>query len=187
MIINRDVKHEGDRMQLEFEYIQKWLIGDKGIDVGCGTNRLSMEILAIDQQPDRRYSHCDLVHNCHDLEIKTPFAFSGKEFTFVDNELDYIFSSHCLEDFEDIHAVFKNWWKKIKPNGYMILLLPDMENGRYPKVGEFNGNPSHRTDVGEKYIKEMLYTLDLQFEIVQCDTIPHNVSCTIDIVIKKIK
>lgn len=176
-------------MQKEFTYIEKWLIGEKGIDVGCGTNRLSMEILAIDQQPDRRYSHCDLVHDCATLDGIKPFDFSGKKYEFIDNEFDFIFSSHCLEDFENIESVFYAWWRKLKPDGFMILLLPDMEGGRYAKVGEPNGNPSHRSNVGKNFMLNVLEKLkaekSIDYEVVQVDTIPHNVSCTVDIVIQK--
>jgi predicted SAM-dependent methyltransferase len=190
-----DVKNEfGDRMQKEFTYIEKYLYtevnGQKrfknGVDVGCGTNRLSPGILSIDAQGDPRYSHAMLVHDCHDLNI------------FNNNVFDFIFSSHCLEDFSDIYIVFENWWQKIKPYGMMILLLPDMNNcncvfckgkSRYPKVGEANGNPSHKTNITKKYIHDMLQSFaernKIKYKILQEDTIPHNESCTIDFVIQK--
>lgn len=172
-------------MQKEFTYIEKFLRTPdgkryaNGIDVGCGTNRLSPDIPSLDQQPDLRYAHAQFVWDCATLDL------------FADGVLDFIFSSHCLEDFEDIPKVFMNWWKKIKPSGLMILLLPDMETGRYPKVGDSNGNPSHRTNTGKMFVEGMLDKLQkdgiLRFEILQCDTIPHNESCSIDFVIRKIQ
>lgn len=172
-------------MQKEFEAILKFTIG-KGVDIGCGTNRLSPDILAIDQQADKKYASADIVHNCHDLEIKQVMELRGHVYTFQDNELDFIFSSHCLEDFENIPDVFMAWWKKIKPNGLMILLLPDMEGWRYPKVGAPTGNPSHKTNVGKEYITNMLVSLPIKYEMIQSDTIDHASSCTIDFVIKKL-
>lgn len=184
----------GDRMQPEFKYIEKYLFteinGQKrflnGVDVGCGTNRLSNDIVSIDIQGDPRYASAQLVWNCHDLDI------------FNDEKLDFIFSSHCLEDFADIPDVFCNWWRKIRPNGLMILLLPDMEDcdckfckgkSRYAKVGNKKGNPSHRTNVGKNFITKMLSDLHekgkINYEIIQQDTIEHNKSCSIDFVIKK--
>lgn len=177
--------------QKEFEkYLKKWTIKDNrymnGIDVGCGTSRIDNMIVSIDQQSNYSYAHAQLVWNCHDLEI------------FSDNKLDFIFSSHCLEDFEDIPVVFLNWWKKLKLDGFMLLLLPDMENcncefckgkSRYPKVEE-GGNPSHRTNVGKKFMNDMLKKMNdegkIKYEILQQDTIAHNESCSIDFVIKKI-
>lgn len=178
--------------KIEFEkYLKKWVIKDNrflnGIDVGAGTSRIDDMIVSIDSQSDYRYAHAQLVWNCHDLEL------------FHDNKLDFIFSSHCLEDFEDIPVVFLNWWKKLKPNGLMLLLLPDMENcecehckgkSRYLKVEE-GGNPSHRTNVGKKFMLDMLRKLfedcKIKYEILQQDTILHNESCSIDFVIKKLE
>jgi len=168
-------------MQFEFQHIEKWLMKDgrygNGVDVGCGTNRISDQIISIDQNPNWAYAHAQLVHDCKDLEI------------FADGALDFIFSSHCLEDFSDIPSVFVAWWKKLRVDGLMILLLPDMESGRYAKVGDPHGNPSHRTDVGKKYINDMLNKLagegKIKFEMIQEDTIPHEKSSTIDFVIRK--
>jgi predicted SAM-dependent methyltransferase len=165
----------------EFEkYMKKWTIRDNrftnGLDVGCGTCRIDDMIPSIDQQGDYRYAHSQFVWNCINLDL------------FNDNVLDFIFSSHCLEDFEDIGGVFHNWWRKLKPNGLMLLLLPDMEGGRYPKV-EQGGNPSHRVNTGKNFILTMLETLKdkdmIEYEVLQCDTIPHNESSSIDFVIRK--
>jgi len=174
-------------MQKEFEYIKNYING-KGIDIGCGTNRLSNDILAIDQQPNKQYAHADIIHDCKDLNINS-FEWKGNIYSFIDNSFDFIFSSHCLEDFKNIPEVFLNWWKKIKKDGYMILLLPDIEGGRYPKCDNKHGNPSHRTDVGKNYIMDMLIELKnkngIDYDVIQSDTIPHDKSCSIDFVIKK--
>lgn len=173
--------------KIEFEaYMKKWVIKDNrlmnGIDVGCGTARIDDMITSIDEQANYEFAHAQLVWDCKDLNL------------FADKKLDFIFSSHVLEDFEDIPKVFKNWWKKLKVGGLMLLLLPDMENcdcdsckgdSRYSKVGE-GGNPSHRTNVGKKFMTEMLEKLELKNEILQVDTIPHTDSCSIDFVIKKL-
>jgi predicted SAM-dependent methyltransferase len=194
----------------EFKYIEKWLYTEEynnqkrfknGVDVGCGTNRIAEDgdlpenekvkstgIISIDKQGDPRYASAQLVWNCIDLEI------------FNDNKLDFIFSSHCLEDFQNISEVFHNWWRKIKPNGLMILLLPDMENcscehcknnSRYPKVEDDKGNPAHRINTGKIFMEKMLQGLlernKIKYEMLQIDTIPHNESCSIDFVIKKLQ
>lgn len=168
----------------EFEkYLKKWTIKDNrfgnGVDVGCGTMRIDEMIPSMDRQPNYLYANAQWCWDCKDLEL------------FNDNKLDFIFSSHCLEDFENIPKVFLSWWRKLKPAGVMLLLLPDMESGRYPKVGEPRGNPSHRTNVGKNFIRTMLTKLKkesgIKYEILQEDTIPHNESCSIDYVIKKLR
>jgi len=192
-----EIKNMENNAKYEFEtFLKKWTIENNrfknGIDVGCGTSRIDNMIVSLDQNPEYKYAHANFVWDCHDLEI------------FNDNSLDFIFSSHCLEDFEDIKIVFFNWWKKLKPNGLILLLLPDMEKcdcehckGRsrywtiedYQKTGQ--GNPSHKTNVGKKFINSLLqelYEIDkIKYEVLQQDTIPHNSSSSIDFVIKKIK
>ena len=208
MGVNQKIKHEGDRMQTEFKYIEKWLFmevnGQKrfkvGVDVGCGTNRLALDkdiqgenpevivpgILSVDKQSDPRYAQAQIIWDCSNLDF------------LADKTMDFIFSSHCLEDFTNIPVVFESWWKKLKQDGLMILLLPDMADctcehckgkSRYPKVGEANGNPAHRTNITKEFVNKMLQALQernkIKYEILQSDTIPHNESCSIDFVIKK--
>ena len=166
----------------EFEkFLKKWTIRENrymnGVDVGCGTARIDDMIVSVDQQPDYRYAHAQIVWDCRNLDI------------FADNALDFIFSSHCLEDFENIKDVFYAWWRKLKPDGLMLLLLPDMETGRYPAVDDPRGNPSHRTNTGKNFVLSMLETLRnearIEYEVLQIDTIPHNESSSIDVVVKK--
>ncbi len=169
--------------KLEFEkYLKKHVVKNNrymnGIDVGCGTARIDDMILSIDEQPEYQYAHAQIVHNCKDLNI------------FSDDSLDFIFSSHCLEDFSDIPGVIHNWFSKLKPDGLLLLLLPDMEGGRYAKVEDPTGNPSHKTNVGKNFIIGVLEKLKeagkIKYEILQMDTIPHNESPSIDFVIKKL-
>ena len=67
----------------------------------------------------------------------------------------------------------------------MVLLLPDIEGGRYPDCGTKGANPSHRFDVGAKWFTNMLEGMALRYKIEQIDTIPHNEGCTFDLVVKR--
>lgn len=71
---------------------------------------------------------------------------------FRDNALDYVYSSHVLEDFpeHETAAILREWTRVIRPGGRLILLLPDQE--RYLaycwRSGQVNpdgivGNPYH--------------------------------------------
>jgi ubiquinone/menaquinone biosynthesis C-methylase UbiE len=44
---------------------------------------------------------------------------------FADRSLDFVYSSHVLEDFEDTSAVLAEWVRVLKPGGRLILYLPD--------------------------------------------------------------
>lgn len=44
---------------------------------------------------------------------------------FADDTLDFVFSSHLLEDFQDIGAVLREWLRVLRPGGRLILFCPD--------------------------------------------------------------
>lgn len=67
-----------------------------------------------------------------------------KNLPFTDNSLDYVFSSHVLEDFQYWGPVLKEWARVIKPGGYLVILIPDkqlwqeaLNRGQLP-------NPAHK-------------------------------------------
>jgi len=49
---------------------------------------------------------------------------------FKDESLDYVYSSHVLEDFEDTAKVFDEWVRVLKVGGRLILFLPDEQTYR---------------------------------------------------------
>jgi len=175
----------------EFLAMSKYMVG-LGLDIGTGTNRLSPTVLGIDN-----YNHVDtdMVWDC----LIKPYPFKDERF-------DFVFSSHVIEDFapEEIQGVFNEWLRLVKKGGYLILLVPDMENKRYPdwdevftetdtevikgerKSGELKGNPSHRCTMGMTLLTKISENCSYKNEIVQADTIDHS-SMTLDFVIKKIK
>lgn len=153
--------------------VKDWFFG-KCVDVGCGTKPVHQHVLTVDHNADRRYAYADIVHDCKDLSCFAPDTF------------DTIFSSHCIEDFENIPEVFRAWFTRLKIGGVMVLLLPDMENGRYPRVGDPAGNPSHRINVGPEYFRCLLIESGLDYAIEQIDTVPHDTT-TFDLVVRRLK
>lgn len=45
--------------------------------------------------------------------------------SFIDKDLDYIFSSHCLEHVPNWVDALNYWYDKLKPGGVLFLYLPD--------------------------------------------------------------
>lgn len=43
------------------------------------------------------------------------------------HSLDFVYSSHLLEDYPDWMPVLTEWSRVLKPGGYMIILIPDRE------------------------------------------------------------
>lgn len=67
-----------------------------------------------------------------------------------DASCDAIFSSHLLEHLEDPAAALEEWWRVIKPGGYLVLYLPDED--LYPRVGEFGANPDHKFNLSRELV-----------------------------------
>lgn len=178
----------------DFAAVEKYVRGF-GIDIGPGTNRLSPTVLCTDWYP---HVGVDFIWNCVHEGGRYPYPF-------MPNIFDFVFASHILEDFapDEIQWVFDEWLRMIKPGGYLVILVPDMEGGRYPdwdekfteedeevktgkrQIGELKGNPSHRVTMGITLMKKLVSMAPCALEVVQCDTFPHN-QMTLDFIIKKL-
>ena len=169
------------RVEYEFNvgHVEKYLQG-AGLDMGCGSCPLllgdcyyvdiSPQPLCEAQIEEGRFIQSDAVTYTHPKKV------------------DFVFSSHMVEDLatrEKIIDCINGWSKRLlKPDGHLVLLLPDMQGGRYDTVEE-GGNPSHRVNVGKEFIEEIMPRLPV-LVLEQLDTIPHSKSCTIDVVFRKL-
>jgi SAM-dependent methyltransferase len=179
----------------DFLAVEKYCRG-LGLDWGPGTNKFAETVLCTDWYP---HKGVNLVWNiAPEGGEKTPFPFSDESF-------DFVFASHIIEDFPpvDLQFVFDEMLRLIKPNGYFVIIIPDMENKRYPDwdevfteedeevksgkriVGHLKGNPSHRTTAGLSMCYNLIAGSKFLLNVVQKDTIPHS-SMSLDFVIKKI-
>ncbi|WP_320169169.1 methyltransferase domain-containing protein [Maridesulfovibrio sp.] len=60
-----------------------------------------------------------------------------------DSSYDFLHSSHCLEDLEDVNIAMKNWIRIVRPGGYLVITVPDedmYEQGIWPS----NYNRAHK-------------------------------------------
>lgn len=84
-----------------------------GIDIGCGPDPVTPSA--------RRFDLAD-----GDANIASQF---------VKEQFDFVYSSHCLEHMHDPRATILDWWKLVKPGGYLFVLVPDedlYEQGVFP-------------------------------------------------------
>src|SRR5688500_12829274 len=42
----------------------------------------------------------------------------------ADNTYDFVYSSHCLEHLQYPHDAVLNWFRVVKPGGYLIICVP---------------------------------------------------------------
>lgn len=185
------MKHlKKDDTRFEFLAVEKWC-KNLGLDWGCGSNRFAPTVLSVDSYP---HKEADLVIDIQ----KEPLPFK-------DNVFDFVFSSHAIEDIEPelSQSVFDELGRIIKKGGYIALLIPDIEGGRYPKfdeiftsespevvrgerrIGDLVGNPAHKYNAGLTSLHDWVKNSKYNWEIVQENTLSHD-QMTLDFVIKKL-
>jgi SAM-dependent methyltransferase len=64
---------------------------------------------------------------------------------FADGTLDFVFSSHLLEDFRDVGAVLREWLRVLRVGGRLIIFCPDEQV--YRRHCAANGLPPNQHHV----------------------------------------
>jgi SAM-dependent methyltransferase len=77
----------------------------KGLDIGHGNDLLTLRCKGWDRDNG----------DAHYLEGLKDLSF------------DFVYSSHTLEHMTDLSLALKNWWRVVKPGGYLILFMPHRE------------------------------------------------------------
>jgi len=104
----------------------------KGLDIGCVDEKVNENAIGIDKKGGVANIKMD-IGDINGLRM------------FSDGYFDYVFSSHCLEDFKTTKAILAEWWRLIRPGGHLILYLPDPDY--YPRIGTAGGNVKHQQDL----------------------------------------
>jgi SAM-dependent methyltransferase len=61
-----------------------------------------------------------------------------------DQSMDFVYSSHCLEHLVSVNTALTNWYRVLKPGGWLYAVVPDYtlyEKHRWPSA--FNGDHKH--------------------------------------------
>lgn len=94
-----------------------------GIDIGCGKDPITPNCV----QWDRQDGDAHFMQNVDD------------------NTYDFVYSSHCLEHLSNPGLALVNWFRILKPGGYLILFLPhrDLYEKRTTLPSKFNRGHYH--------------------------------------------
>lgn len=120
-----------------------------GLDIGFGGDKIVPHAIALDlNRPYTKvgFDPVQLGGDCRNLRW------------FTDECLDFVYSSHLLEDFKDTVPILKEWVRVLKCCGYLILLLPDemLYREHCRKIGE-KPNEHHTIDnFNANYIKNCM-------------------------------
>lgn len=96
----------------------------RGLDIGYGGDPVVEGVETF----DRELSHPSHAHVGNAKQDHTGDAQDLSRFS--DESFDYVYSSHCIEDFENTAGVLQEWVRVLKPGGYLILLFPDEQKFR---------------------------------------------------------
>ena len=105
--------NESTKSQAHWGPVEKQVVQGNGIDIGCGPDPVTPNA--------RRF---DLEHG--DANVVSQF---------VKEQFDFVYSSHCLEHMHDPRMTILDWWKLVKPGGYLFVVVPDedlYEQGVFP-------------------------------------------------------
>lgn len=130
-------------------------IGD-GMDIGFGGDPIVPHAICMDMlEAYARYeSHSQHLH-----------GDAANLHWFRDECLDFIYSSHVLEDFHDTRVVLDEWLRVLKPGGHLVLYLPDEQT--YRAYCRRQGKPPNAHHIHEdfslKHVKDaLLHRKDLE-------------------------
>jgi predicted SAM-dependent methyltransferase len=118
----------------------------RGVDLGCGPWKIFPHCIGVDQIPG-----ADVCSSVTRLD------------QFADASMDFVYSSHTLEDIDDTEATLREWWRLLKVGGYLILYLPHKEF--YPNIGQPGANPAHRHDFMPDDIVEIMLHVTGDFDL----------------------
>ncbi len=99
--------------------LEKYCVGI-GMDVGYGGEKVTQSAWAFDMPTPYTSVGGDIQQ----------LRGSCRKFDFIcDNALDYIYSSHILEDFtyNELIQIISEWRRILKPNGLIITNCPDQK------------------------------------------------------------
>gem|GEM_PF-5283340 len=120
--------------------------GGVGLDIGYGGDPIKPTAITIDLKHARRYCGAHPCNICADARSLPWFAAGS---------LDFVYSSHCLEDFPEPREVLKEWFRVVKVQGHVVLLLPDQRKyERHCRAEGLPDNPAHKIpDFGPAFLR----------------------------------
>lgn len=87
-------------------FFDKYMRG-KGIEIGCNTDDCIL--------PD-----------CVGINLTTP-GYDGTHIFEERNTFDYLYSSHCLEHVHNPIVTLQEWYRIVKPGGFIVVVVPHMD------------------------------------------------------------
>ncbi len=113
-------------------YLDRFCQGDV-IDIGYGGDPIVEHAVCVDTKRFELFGDDQITVDAQDLSC------------FMDDMFDVVYSSHLLEDFVDTEKVLREWIRLIKPDGLLVLFLPNqMAYEEHCKANNTQPNQDHK-------------------------------------------
>lgn len=116
-----------------------------GVDIGYGGDPIVPHAICMDM-PNRYASYGKHVQHLHGDAKNLSW--------FKDGALDWVYSSHVLEDFADTRAVLDEWFRVVKSGGFVVLYLPDEQT--YRAHCRALGKPPNRHHIHDDFSRDFV-------------------------------
>ena len=126
-----EYQSKGNAAQWILPFAKEWCKGE-GYDIGC--NRVEWA-----------FPGAEMI----DLTIDNDYH----AYNLPDKEVDYIFSSHCLEHLPDWVGALEYWGSKLKIGGTLFLYLPHEDQEYWHPLNNRKHLHSFNQDMFEKYVE----------------------------------
>lgn len=120
--MERKMSDEATKIKEKFGELEKIIFKGTGIDIGCGDDPIFEDVRPFDMAD----------------------GDANKITKYVHEKFDFVFSSHALEHMINPFDAIVEWWKLVKENGYMYIVVPDedlYEQGVFPS--RWNADHKH--------------------------------------------
>jgi len=150
------------RRMHEPNFSNRYFVG-KGLDIGGGPDPLGL--------------YLELFPRMQGVKIWDKTDGNAETLDTIENCIfDFVHSSHCLEHLDDPSQALQNWFRVLKPDGYLVIMVPDedmYEQGEFPST--WNGDHKFTFTISKKNswspksinILDLLETLDENHEIIK--------------------
>lgn len=154
----------------------------QGVDIGSGGDPVVPNAIQVDLPPDEfaRYNDGQPYPSIH-------LTCPAWRLPFLASSLDFVYSSHLLEDFEDWVPLLKEWDRVLKVGGHLVILVPDYTLWREAiRLGQPpNCAHAHEADVGQlSRLMGSRYDV-IRDSLTNCSPGPHGIDYSILFVGKK--
>ena len=138
------------RRRRDQSFVTRFFVGN-GIDIGAGEDSLAQQLTRFPK-----------IKSVRSWDVKDGDAqyLEG----VLDDQFDFVYSSHCLEHLENPLEALKNWLRVTKPGGFLIVSVPDedmYEHGIWPSIHNADHSWSFTISKSNPRMPKSIQVIDL--------------------------